>query len=159
MMENTDINIVPFTTELAPHFGALNLAWVSKYFTVEPWDELVLLQPQMYVINKGGAIYFATIDNEVVGTFALIVTGDKEYELSKMAVAEQHRGKKIGNVMLAFCLQEAKQLGAEKLILFSNTVLQPAIHLYKKFGFKEVPLGNSTYVRSDIKMEIDLTTL
>lgn len=158
-MDQPNIHIVPYTAELATHFGALNMAWLSKYFTVEPWDELVLSQPQNYVIDKGGAIYFAQIEDEIVGTFALIATAEKEYELSKMAVAEQHRGKKIGNVMLAFCLQEAKRLGADKLILFSNTVLEPAIHLYKKFGFKQVPLGNSTYVRSDIKMEIDLTTI
>jgi ribosomal protein S18 acetylase RimI-like enzyme len=73
-----------------------------------------------------------------------------------MAVSENHQGKNIGNQMLEFCLSKARQLKMQKVILFSNTILQPAIHLYRKYGFREVPLENSEYKRSNIKMEIDL---
>jgi ribosomal protein S18 acetylase RimI-like enzyme len=73
-----------------------------------------------------------------------------------MAVSEEFQGKKIGNKMLEFCLAKARQLGAAKVILYSNTILQPAIHLYKKYGFKEVPLEHSDYRRSNIKMEVDI---
>ena len=103
---------------------------------------------------KGGHIYFAKEGNDIAGTFALIAVEKGVYELSKMTVDEAFRGKKIANKMLVFCLEEAKRLNASKIILYSNTILQPAIHLYKKFGFKEVPLENSEYKRSDIKMEI-----
>jgi hypothetical protein len=64
-----------------------------------------------------------------------------------------YQGKKIGNSMLEFCFQESVKLNAKKLILFSNTLLQPAIHLYKKYGFVEVPIGNVAYKRANIKME------
>ena len=89
----------------------------------------------------------------MAGTFALIKESDDVFELSKMAVNEKFQGKKIGNQMLDFCLQKAKELGAVKVILYSNTILAPAIHLYKKYGFTEVPIGNSEYKRSNIKME------
>ena len=80
-------------------------------------------------------------------------TGDKVYELAKMAVDENFQGKKIGNKMMEVAIDKGKSLGAEKLILFSNTMLHPAIHLYRKYGFIEVPLENSEYKRSNIKME------
>ena len=58
--------------------------------------------------------------------------------------------------MMEFCLQKAKELGMLKLILYSSTKLENAIHLYRKYGFKEIPLDNSEYKRSNIKMEIIL---
>ena len=53
-------------------------------------------------------------------------------------------------------MKEVKKLQATKLILYSNTKLHPAIHLYKKYGFKEVPLANPESKRANIKMEINL---
>jgi ribosomal protein S18 acetylase RimI-like enzyme len=155
-MSTANIDIVPYSSNLAAYFTRLNLAWLNKYFVVEPIDEQMLSNPQDYIIDKGGLVFFATTGEEVVGTFALLKESDGVYELSKMAVAEDHQGKHIGNLMLAFCLNEAKRIDAHKVILYSNTKLEPALHLYRKFGFVEVPLGRSDYKRSNIKMEIEL---
>lgn len=152
-MKLADLHIVPFQPNLADYFKELNLAWVRKYFFVEPLDEEMLSHPQENIINKGGQIFFAQLNKEVVGTFALLKVQEGVFELSKMAVVEEMQGKKIGNQLLEFAIDQAKQLGAQKLILFSNTKLSPAIHLYKKYGFTEVPIGASEYKRSDIKME------
>ena len=152
-MKLADLHIVPFQPNLADYFKELNLAWVRKYFFVEPLDEEMLSHPQENIINKGGHIFFAQLNKEVVGTFALLKVQESVFELSKMAVVEKMQGKKIGNQLLEFAIDQAKQLGAQKLILFSNTKLSPAIHLYKKYGFTEVPIGASEYKRSDIKME------
>lgn len=152
-MKLADLHIVPFQPNLAEYFKELNLAWVRKYFFVEPLDEEMLSHPQENIINKGGQIFFAQLNKEVVGTFALLKVQEGVFELSKMAVVEKMQGKKIGNQLLEFAIDQAKQLGAQKLILFSNTKLSPAIHLYKKYGFTEVPIGASEYKRSDIKME------
>jgi ribosomal protein S18 acetylase RimI-like enzyme len=155
MMEQ-QLHIIRFNNSLAEDFSRLNLAWLRNYFEVEPIDEEMLANPQQFIIDKGGHIFFAVIGETVVGTFALMKAGEHVYELSKMAVDESFQGKNIGNAMLHFCLEQARQLGANKLILFSNTILQPAIHLYTKFGFREVPLDDSEYKRSNIKMEVDL---
>ncbi len=150
------IQIIEYNPSLAKYFTDLNLSWIRKYFAVEPKDEEVLECPQKFIIDSGGYIFFAKLNHEIVGTFALMKAVDGVYELGKMAVSERHHGKKIGNKMLEFCLDKAKELQAKKLVLYSNTILGPAIHLYKKYGFKEVPLENSEYKRSNIKMEIDI---
>ena len=150
------IAIIPFTEALAHHFTALNKAWLQKYFVVEPVDEIMLANPKQYFIDKGGFIFFAVYNNEVAGTFALLKVSDTVFELSKMAVDEKFQGKNIGNAMMDFCLQEAKRLQLHKVILYSNTLLEPAIHLYKKYGFTEVPDFKSEYNRANIKMEIDM---
>ncbi|HEV2830755.1 MAG TPA: GNAT family N-acetyltransferase [Hanamia sp.] len=151
-----EIKIIEFSDEYAKFFTSLNIAWLEKYFVVEPMDHEMLSEPKKFIIDKGGYIFFAKVDDEIAGTFALIKVKDGIYELSKMAVEEHFIGKKIGNRMLEFCLDEAKKLKADKIILYSNTKLQPAIHLYKKFGFKEVALDHSEYERANIKMEIDI---
>jgi ribosomal protein S18 acetylase RimI-like enzyme len=154
-MENK-IEIISFTDELAIHFTNLNKAWVKKYFVMEALDEKMLSDPKHYYIDEGGFIFFALYNNEVAGTFALIKHSDTVFELSKMAVDENFQGKNIGNAMMEFCLQEAKRLQLKKVILHSNTILGPAIHLYRKYGFTEVPDFVSEYKRANIKMEVDI---
>jgi ribosomal protein S18 acetylase RimI-like enzyme len=153
---NSEINIVPFSDELAGHFTRLNLAWVKKYFVVEPLDEKMLGNPKHFFIDRGGHIFFAMINGEVAGTFALLNEGNDVYELAKMAVDEKFIGHGIGNRLMEFCIAKAKELGAKKIELVSNTKLGPAIHLYEKYGFVEVPLGNTEYKRGNIRMELKL---
>ena len=150
------LTIVDFDEQLSARFKELNVHWLKKYFVVEPIDEEMLSQPRKYIIDRGGHIFFAKVNDEIAGTFALMKSAESEYELSKMAVDEKFQGKKIGNQLLEFSISKAKELGAKKLVLYSNTILGPAIHLYEKNGFKEVPMGNSEYKRSNIKMELNL---
>lgn len=152
------VEIISYRKELAPHFKELNEAWLRKYFYIEPKDVEVLGDPQKHIIDEGGYIFFARLGEDVVGTFALIPEEDGVYELGKMAVKEEYQGQSIGNKLLQHCVEQARALGATKVILYSNTKLGPAIHLYKKFGFVEVPLGASDYKRSNIKMEKAINT-
>ena len=153
-MVQSNVHMVEFRDELGGHFKDLNIAWLQKYFYVEPIDEEMLSNPKKYIIDKGGFIFFA--EGVVAGTFALMKVEDNVYELSKMAVDEKFQGQKIGNAMMEFAIKKVNDLGANKLILFSNTMLGPAMHLYRKYGFDEVPLENSEYKRSNIRMEYNL---
>jgi ribosomal protein S18 acetylase RimI-like enzyme len=149
-----DIAIIPYSIELKEHIKTLNYEWLEKYFYVEPGDLEQLSNPQLHIIDKGGYVYFAKYNDEIVGTFSLMKTGIGEYELAKMAVTEKYKGLGIGKLLLEHCIQKAKDLKATKLSLFSNTKLTAAIHLYKKYGFTEVSLpADIHYKRADIMME------
>src|SRR4051794_8058970 len=102
--------MIEWSPELAKDFTNLNLAWVRKYFYVEPADEEILGNPQAYIIDKGGFIFFAKVGSEIAGTFALLKNNETEFELAKMAVAQKFQGNKIGNKMLEFFLEKARQL-------------------------------------------------
>src|SRR5450432_2929713 len=129
------LSFTGYHESLAGYFKTLNKHWLEKYFYIEPVDEEMLSNPQTFFIDKGGYIFFAKLGDEIAGTFALIRTGDGVFELSKMAVDERFQGHKIGNRMLEFCLKKARELNAHKVILYSNTILVNAIHLYRKYGF------------------------
>ncbi len=151
-MDN-QVTIITFTNELKEPFKTLNLNWLQKYFYVEPKDEKVLSNPQTEIIDKGGYIFYAKYNNEIVGTLALIKINDTHFELSKMAVSESVQGLGIGNKLLSFIIAFAKENKIQTLILYSNRILKPAIHLYEKFGFVEIALEKVSYERADIKME------
>ena len=154
-MQN-NVTIIPFTDALAANFAVLNKAWLTKYFEIEPLDDKMLGNPVKYYINEGGFIYFALLNGEITGTIALLKVSDTIFELSKMAVDEKFQGRKIGNKLIDYVLQDGRRLELERIILYSNTLLGPAIHLYEKFGFKEVIGFKSEYKRANIKMELAL---
>lgn len=147
------IDIIPYTDELKEHIKTLNVEWLEKYFSVEPNDVVSLSNPKEEILDKGGYIYYATVDGVVAGTVSLLRITDKEFELGKMAVSGKFQGFGLGNILMQHCIDEAKQLGIKKLILFSNTSLAPAIHLYRKYGFTDAEFEPGHYARSNIKME------
>lgn len=150
---NHAIDIIPFTNDVKEEIKTLNLEWLTKYFKVEPKDELVLSNPQTEIIDKGGFIFYAKYQEKIVGTVSLLKASSNRYELSKMAVTDQVQGLGIGKKLMEFCIEFAKQNGFEQLFLYSNRSLHAAIHLYKSYGFVEVDLEEGVYERADIKME------
>ena len=149
-----EIEIIDYDPRYAKHFYDLNIEWLKTFFYVEPYDDEVLSNPDKYIINKGGYIFFAMKDNKVVGTVALMPTEENGIlELTKMAVLPEERGQKIGQQLLIHCIEFAKSKKLKGLLLYSATKLKNAIYLYRKYGFKELDLEpNSPYKRSDIKM-------
>lgn len=149
-----NVTIIPFKKTYANYFYALNIEWLKTHFYVEAFDEEVLSKPEHYIINKGGHIFFAKLNDRIIGTVALMpTTVPKVFELSKMAVSPRHRGHKIGQLLMQHCIDFSKSNHFDQLLLYSNTKLKNAIHIYKKFGFIEIPVEKNTpYARSNIKM-------
>jgi GNAT superfamily N-acetyltransferase len=150
------VQIVDYSPDLQPSFESINKEWVEKYFALEPFDIEQLQNPEEIILKKGGAIIFAKEGDQIIGTVGLTKTDDLTYEMVKMAVIPQAQGKKVGQLLATSILDKAKYLGAKKVILYSNTKLEPALNLYRKFGFKETPPECGKYGRCDIKMEIEL---
>ena len=151
------VQIIPYKAEHAYHFERLNKAWIEKYFWLEETDKWVLENPHNAILAKGGAILMATYNGSVAGTVALKKVSDDIYEFTKMAVDETYQRRGIAEALSYAAFEKAKELGANKVILYSQTSLAPAIHLYRKLGFVEIPMEkDSVYKRSDIKMEIEL---
>jgi N-acetylglutamate synthase-like GNAT family acetyltransferase len=151
-MEN--VTILEYAPEYATDFKRLNIEWIEKYFVVEEHDLEQLNNPEEYIISKGGHILFAEYNSEIVGVCALIKTNDKSFELAKMAVSSNVQGKHIGTTLGIATLDKTKAEGANHVWLESNRILKPAIHLYKKLGFVEIPMTDTPYARADIKMEV-----
>jgi DNA-binding MarR family transcriptional regulator/N-acetylglutamate synthase-like GNAT family acetyltransferase len=133
---NSNITIHPFSSELAPYFESINKQWIKQMFVLEDIDKKVLQQPQEYIIDKGGKIWFAEHPTlGVVGACALLNKGNGNYELTKMGVLDSARGLKVGERLLQFVIQQASKMQVSTLFLLTNAKCEAAIHLYEKNGF------------------------
>ena len=137
-------------------FRTLNEEWITAYFRMEEADYKALDHPKEYILDKGGAILVALYKDEPVGVCALCKMDHPlyDYELAKLAVSPKVQGKGIGVLLCEAVVNKAKELGGKRIFIESNTRLKPAIHIYHKLGFKELPEYHTTYERGDIQMEL-----
>ncbi|MEO8763332.1 MAG: GNAT family N-acetyltransferase [Ginsengibacter sp.] len=150
------IRIVDYQPKYQEYFEKFNRGWIERYFAMEAVDEYVLTNPEEAILKPGGAILIALYNETVAGVAGLRKVNDTVYEFTKMAVDEGFRRKGIAEALCQASFKKAKELGAEDVILYSNSILTPAIHLYEKLGFRHLPVGNAEYQRSDIKMTIPI---
>ncbi len=147
------IEIIDYSDELKEYIKILNYEWLEEHFYVEEGDEVSLSNPRENIIDKGGFIFYAKVGDEIVGTASLLKKTDEIFELGKMAVSKSAQGLGIGKLLMEHCLEFARKNQIRKLILYSNTKLAPAIHLYRKYGFVEVEMEQGVYERGNVKME------
>jgi DNA-binding MarR family transcriptional regulator/GNAT superfamily N-acetyltransferase len=153
-LQNATIRIEPYRSDWAAHFERLNAEWLQRWFVLEDLDRAVLGDPQARVIDPGGAILFATLDGEVIGTCALLKEAPGVYELSKMAVESGFRGFGAGRKLLDGAIAEFGRRRGRTLFLESSKRLGPALQLYESGGFVHhpAPRPGSHYQRADVYM-------
>ncbi|MFF2908678.1 GNAT family N-acetyltransferase [Paenibacillus sp. NPDC057934] len=150
------IEIINYEKQYHEDFRRLSYEWLEKYVSVEPEDERILANPGEIILDKGGFIFLAMYRGEVVGTASLIRVDDAVFELAKFAVTEQYQRLGIGRRLMDHCLKVARQEQSAKIILYTNHKLVPAIALYRKYNFIDVPIADNKYIESDMRMELRL---
>ena len=155
-----EVNIVPYKRKYKSDFAKLNYEWLEKYFNTEKGeaeDNRLLNNPEREIIKKGGEIFFALLNENVVGTCAVLKIDDSIYEIAKMGVTENAQGKQIGKKLALTAIGYAVEKGASKLRLYTSSKLTAAQNLYRVLGFIEVKeKPNHQYKRKLILMELDL---
>jgi len=150
------VEIIDYSGEHADDFRDLNLEWLDKYNLTESHDLEVINHPKEAILDKGGYIFLAREGDRIIGTAGIAHEGDSVYELVKMTVTPEFRGKGISKMLIERCLDKAREVKAKKIFLYSNSQLQTAIALYKKYGFVHVDASNSPLLTADVKMEMTL---
>lgn len=147
------MGIIPYEKKYEPAFIALNTAWVEKFFVMEQ-EDLDILCHVTDLLQSGAMIFFAVEDEEVLAVCMVVPFGDNVWEMCKMAAREDRQGSGAGSAVFQACMDYAVSHGAEKLTLISNHILKPALHIYEKFGFRQVPLcRGDEYERADVQYE------
>jgi ribosomal protein S18 acetylase RimI-like enzyme len=152
-----NVLVTDFKSQYSSQFYQLNRLWIEESWVLEDSDKKDLLNPEI-IIHNGGQIFFAISKNEVIGTVAMIKNSDKIYELAKMTVKSNFRGKGVANLLMDKCIEFAFKKNASEIFLISNDSLTVARNLYEKYGFKEVILDSQKYKRGNVKMILQITT-
>lgn len=147
------MEIVKYQKKYKQDFIDLNTAWVERFFVMEEEDREILNHVEDY-LKKGGMIFFAVENDEVLATCMAYPSEDKVWEICKLAATGQHTGKGAGSAVFGACMDYAIEHGAKKLTLISNHILKQALHIYEKFGFQRVDLDREDeYERADVQCE------
>ncbi len=152
-----EFSISIYKPEYHQAFVDLNTEWIQHYFRLESMDLLQLNQAKESILDIGGEIFFILDNGKAIATCALVPHGPGSYELAKMAVSPGYKGQGLGDFLMETAIAWARQKKAQEITLLSNTLLEPAISLYKKHGFQTVHLGpHPDYERSNIEMKLSL---
>ena len=151
------VRLVSWRPDLRPDFERLNLEWIERWFTVEEEDRKAFADPAGRIVEPGGQIFFVVDEAGVRGTCAVIRHDVDTFELAKMAVEPSAQGRGYGDRLVEAAVEFAREAGARRLMLVSNTRLGPALTLYRKHGFRDAPLDPANgYSRADIQLELML---
>ena len=132
-INNSNICINEYETKFDKDFFVLNKVWIEESWILEESDKKDLLNPKK-IVDNGGQVFFAVESQSAVGTVAMIKSSECKFELAKMTVKENYRGKGIANMLMDQCIDFAKQKNAKEIFLISNDSLTIARNLYDKYG-------------------------
>ncbi len=151
-----NVKIVEYDSKYDKDLMDISMEWLLKYNLLEDEDYVMLRSPKEEVIDKGGHIFFAELNGEIVGTVALDRMNEDECEILKFGVKESAQGNGIGKILIKKLLEVAKSEGYKKVLLCSNHELENALYIYKKLGFEFIPFKDSRFEISDIMMELNI---
>lgn len=95
---------------------------------------------QRDLIAKNGPVFYAIRNERVVGWCDVFPEGNPRQSHRGslgMGLLPEVRGQGVGSRLLTAVLDRAKTFGLEKVELHVYTSNEPAIALYKKFGFEQ----------------------
>ena len=154
---NNNVTIETFRESYGHIFKTLNLEWIEEFFIVEEEDLKILSNPQSYVIDKGGEIFFALHAGRVIGTSAMVSVKSGVFELAKMSVKKNFQGRGVGRMLINASISFARKKGATEVFLITNDKLKPALNLYKSSGFNlDLDYDDDRYSRGNTKMVMKL---
>ncbi|MCQ4636444.1 GNAT family N-acetyltransferase [Anaerovorax odorimutans] len=147
------MKIIKYDSKYKDKFIEYNKDWIIDNFgTLEKEDEETFENIEKELEN-GAMVYFSIENDEVLATCMSKPMQYDTWEICKLASNKHRDHKGSGSAVFEASMNWAIEHGAKKLLLFSNRRLKPAIHIYEKFGFKELNIDDYGYTRGDIAFE------
>lgn len=152
------MKIVPYNPKYKEDFIEMNKAWIEDMFVLEDEDLREMGNIEAY-IEKGGQIFFSLDnDDKVMACCMIAPREDGDWEIMKFAARGMYTGTGAGSACLKACIDYAKEKHLKKVIIVTNSKCKQAVHLYRKFGFTEVPVDKEKFPfeRAEIAFELFL---
>ena len=89
-------------------------------------------------------------------SFEMLPAYSESCEIKRMYVRPEFRGHHFGEIMLTKIIDDAKEIGYKYILLDTFPFLKRAIHMYKKYGFYEIPSYNGSPMENLVYMKLEL---
>jgi len=104
-----------------------------------------------------GRLLLAQAADGAAGCVALRTLGDGGCEMKRLYVRSAYRGKGIGVLLVDRVIAEARAIGYHHMRLDTiASTMQPAIALYRRVGFREIPAYCANPMPEALYMELTL---
>jgi len=130
--------------------------WLQIDLCFQNFEKELAELPGEYV-PPGGRLLLAYDNSEVAGCIALRRLDERTCEMKRLFVREQFRGQGLGPRLITVIIEEAKQIGYERMRLDTlPPKMNDAIALYRSYGFTEIAPYYKNPVPGALFMELDL---
>ncbi|MCD8085088.1 MAG: GNAT family N-acetyltransferase [Clostridiales bacterium] len=147
------MKIIPFEERYRQDFIDFNTDWIVSNFGRLEEHDLETFETIDETLQGGGMIFFAVEEDTALAACMAAPMEGTTWEICKLGSNKNLPHKGAGSAVFRACMDWALDHGAQRLFILSNSRLKPALHIYEKFGFREVRLDNYEYVRGDIAFE------
>ncbi|MCD8181479.1 MAG: GNAT family N-acetyltransferase [Firmicutes bacterium] len=147
------MKIIQFEERYRQDFIDFNTDWIVSNFGFLEKHDIETFEKIDDELRKGAMIFFAVENDTALAACMAMPMSETTWEICKLASNKNVPHKGAGSAVFKTSMDWALEHGAQRLFILSNSKLKPALHIYKKFGFKEVKLDNYEYVRGDIAFE------
>lgn len=151
--DKTEIEIIPFEEKYRQDFIDFNTDWIITNFGFLEEHDKETFEKIDDELKAGAMIFFAVKNGTALATCMATPMEGGTWEICKLGSNKNMPHKGAGSAVFEAAMQWALDHGAERLFILSNSKLKPALHIYKKFGFKEIKLNDYEYARGDIAFE------
>ncbi|MFT3979187.1 MAG: GNAT family N-acetyltransferase [Ferruginibacter sp.] len=112
--------------------------WLNIDLSFQDFKNELAILPVMYAKENGGIILCRSGDG-FIGCVGVRRISGTEAEMKRMWVRRGNEGTGIGRALLEKAIQLAADTGYKKIKLDTLNDMLPAMNLYKKYGFREIP--------------------
>ena len=131
--------------------------WIELQLCFQGFDEEVANLPGKYAAARRGRLFLAFADEKLAGCIALRKLEDGICEMKRLFVKDDFRGQKIGIALIEKVIEEAREIGYEKMRLDTYPPkMGKAVQLYESYGFHEIPAYYENPYGDTLFMEKDL---
>jgi GNAT superfamily N-acetyltransferase len=92
---------------------------------------------EAHYLRTGQLFVVAEVDNEIVGTGALVNEGVDTMRMVRVSVHKEQRRLGIGRTLVEHLVADARRRGARRIVVETTRGWQDAIHLYLRCGFQQ----------------------
>ncbi len=106
-----------------------------------------------------GEMILALTDSEVIGTVGVKKFGERTCEMKRLYVKPVARKLGVGEMLVKESILAAKRLGYQRMYLDTiRDTMKPAISLYTRYGFSEIPSYYPNPLEGVLYMELNLAS-